>query len=422
MNVVTHRVEIPAALPWQEKANAVLADTEARFIAACMGRQAGKTTWVSTYSGRFSLGVPKRQTMYVAHTHDIASIALDRFMDMWRPALKDYQAGNRKALFWNGSSILWRSSDNPDSLIGRTNDLVIADEAARISEDALKRALIPTVMVRKGQIIAPSTPSGNRNWFSEWCRRAMSGDWPTYRMVSGPSTENTSPAVRAFVEEMRRDLPERLFRQEILAEFIDDAGAVFRNVRACATSMLTDPIEGHDYAVGCDLAKHTDYTVTVPIDLETGECGPLDRYHRIAWPQLIERIETERRRWNGAALAIDSTGVGDPVYDDLAARGIPIEGVKFTSDSKSHLVVGLATALEREEIRIPDDSGLISELESFAYETLPSGRYRYGAPEGMHDDRVIALALAVYGRTHFTSHRGLMSFYRDRAQEARVSA
>ena len=69
-------------------------------------------------------------------------------------------------------------------------------------------------------------------------------------------------------------------------------------------------------------------------------------------------------------------------------------GFTTTSDSKSDVILALALAFERGEIRIPNDPVLIAELESFEATRLPSGKWRYSAPDGMHDDCVIALALA----------------------------
>ena len=40
---------------------------------------------------------------------------------------------------------------------------------------------------------------------------------------------------------------------------------------------------------------------------------------------------------------------------------------------------------------------LIEELKQFTYEVLSSGRLRYSAPEGLHDDGVMALGLATMG-------------------------
>jgi len=54
-------------------------------------------------------------------------------------------------------------------------------------------------------------------------------------------------------------------------------------------------------------------------------------------------------------------------------------------------------AVEEVQVTIPDEPALVNELKAFDYEITPSGRMRYGAPEGMHDDCVMALALAWHG-------------------------
>jgi hypothetical protein len=53
-------------------------------------------------------------------------------------------------------------------------------------------------------------------------------------------------------------------------------------------------------------------------------------------------------------------------------------------------------AFEHRRIAIPDDATLIGELMAYEIETLSSGLIRYGAPSGMHDDCVMALAFAWY--------------------------
>ncbi len=62
--------------------------------------------------------------------------------------------------------------------------------------------------------------------------------------------------------------------------------------------------------------------------------------------------------------------------------------------SKSASIDALALAFERGDLRIPNDPTLIAELQAYEMERLPSGLYRYSAPEGLHDDHVISLALA----------------------------
>jgi len=91
---------------------------------------------------------------------------------------------------------------------------------------------------------------------------------------------------------------------------------------------------------------------------------------------------------------IDSTGVGDPIVEDLIMEGSNFEGFKFSSTSKQALMMGLRAAIQQNRVRFFDEA-LKSELESFTYEYSPGGGVKYTAPDGMHDDGVMALALAV---------------------------
>jgi hypothetical protein len=95
---------------------------------------------------------------------------------------------------------------------------------------------------------------------------------------------------------------------------------------------------------------------------------------------------------------VDSTGVGDPIVEQLQRRaGGSIVGYHFSAPSKQRLMEGLAAAIHQQAVRFPDGP-LVAELESFGYEYTQSG-VRYSAPDGLHDDGVCALALAVQART-----------------------
>ena len=92
---------------------------------------------------------------------------------------------------------------------------------------------------------------------------------------------------------------------------------------------------------------------------------------------------------------MDCTGTGDAPFERLQRQGgSQFQGYLFTSASKQRLVEGLAVAMQHREVWLPDGP-IRSELESFEYVYSRSGGVRYSAPDGLHDDCVIALALAV---------------------------
>ena len=95
---------------------------------------------------------------------------------------------------------------------------------------------------------------------------------------------------------------------------------------------------------------------------------------------------------------MDSSGIGDPIYDDLVNEGLDVVGYKFTNESKKKLIECLMISVEQEKIRLLDEPIQTNEMKIFGYEISPSGVMKYSAPQGKHDDCVIALALANWGR------------------------
>jgi hypothetical protein len=84
------------------------------------------------------------------------------------------------------------------------------------------------------------------------------------------------------------------------------------------------------------------------------------------------------------------------VVEDIQRAGTPLQAFKFTPQSKQQLMQRLAVVIQQGLLKIPLGV-IIGELNAFGYEYTAHG-VRYSAPDGLHDDCVMALALAVYGR------------------------
>jgi hypothetical protein len=122
----------------------------------------------------------------------------------------------------------------------------------------------------------------------------------------------------------------------------------------------------------------------------------LERFNQISWERQIATIERIARRYEAQVL-VDSTGVGDPIYERLRALGLLVRPFHFTAASKDQVIDNLAILIEQERLTLMDVEVQTNELMSYEYEQMGSGRLRTSAPHGMHDDCVIALALAAWG-------------------------
>jgi hypothetical protein len=299
-----------------------------------------------------------------------------------------------------------------------------------ISPDVWNYVLRPTIAQTLGWAVFVSTPKG-RNWFYDLYTRGMDPHEEDYASFTFPSKESPYFPAKEW-DEARRTLPEDVFRQEYMAEFMEDSAGVFRNVDACTVSSEQWAIDSKMYhrhvVIGCDVAKHTDWTVLIAMDAETGRCFAMERFNQLDWPIQKERILGFARKYRGR-LILDATGVGDPIYDDLKQKYADIEGFKLTSASKTALIQRLIVAVEQRKFSWPapkrefeqkpaeiakenvsSDWGILTaEMKRYEYEISPSGGITYNAPSGYHDDCVMALALANHGRWEAESSRRMMA-------------
>jgi hypothetical protein len=293
-----------------------------------------------------------------------------------------------------GNRLLWfKSADDPDSLRSEGLDFLWVDECSEVKEEAWTLALRPALMDKKGRAIFTTTPKGH-NWFFQLWSREQDPKQTDYASWIFPSIANPYLDPQE-IKDFAKDMPEFAYRQEILGEFMEDIGSVFRGVTKCIKGELSSPVYGMRYVVGVDLAKHQDYTVICILNSQ-GHLSHFDRFGEIDWVLQKKRIISKSKQYNDARVLIDSSGVGDPIYDDLRRSGIHVEGYKFTNASKAELVENLSIMIEQQRISYPDIPVLINELKLFGYEITLGGTTRYGAPQGYHDDCVIGLALAAW--------------------------
>lgn len=302
---------------------------------------------------------------------------------------------DRTMEFRGGGGLAVYSMDSPDSILGEAFHLVIIDEAARIPENAWTEAIIPTLADYDGRVILISTPKG-KNWFwKEWVR----GQTPNDQVKSwqAPTSANPNPLIQQAAERARDRVPERTYQQEWLAAFVED-GSIFRNVQSCATAHSAPRLDGHTYVMGCDWGKYNDYTVLTIIDATTRQMVALDRFNQIDYTLQIGRVLTLYERYEPDIIVAEKNSIGDPILERLfVEHNLPVKPFTTTNASKAKVIDALSLAFERQRLSILNDATLIGELQAFEATRLPGGLLRYSAPDGMHDDCIISLALCWHG-------------------------
>lgn len=304
------------------------------------------------------------------------------------PGMKKSEQQHRLALPTGGVIECW-TMDSEDPGRGRFYDTAIIDEAGLVQRlsHIFTSAIRPTLADRRGSAWFLGTPQGVGDFSRLWQQGqdlVAFPEWASWRM---PTASNPFIPPEE-IEAMRLQMPEAVFRQEILGEPVDagDHPIGLEHIAACVAPQSPKPA----CVWGLDLARSVDFTVPVGLD-ETGAVCHLERW-RSPWGTTRERVKAIVQH---AVVYADSTGVGDPIVEDLQRDGVPVVATVFTARVKQQLVEGLIAAIQQHKIRFPD-GWLRAELESLTAERTAVGT-RYQAPEGLHDDGVIALALAWHG-------------------------
>jgi hypothetical protein len=375
-----------------------------RRVVAC-GVRWGKTR-AAAMEGLAAAMEPKERSMgwVVAPTYDLAEKVFREVIYIVGAHLRHrivVMKENEKRLVLRNmaggfSEIRGKSADNPVSLLGEGLDWVIVDEAARLKPSIWEGHLTQRLIDKKGWALLISTPRG-KGYFYDLFRRGQHGNDAEYASWNYPS--RTNPHLdEAVIEAERARVPERVFRQEFEAEFLEGAGQVFRNVRDLATGTFEDPVPGARYYAGLDLAKVEDFTVLAILN-SNHQLVFVDRFHRLDWAIQVNRVKASLDRYGGPKVYVDSTGAGEPVFETLRRAGVRAEAYPFTQKSKAALIDNLSLLFEQRLLVLPGPDLWpegIDELESFEYSVTESGNVRTGAPTGQHDDCVLALALAAW--------------------------
>lgn len=381
------------------EAQQIVHNSDRRFRIVVAGRRFGKSLLASREC-MLRIIKPNQKVWIVAPTYELTKKVFREVFWSFHKHLPHWVKKSSEADLTielvNGSIVKCKSVDNPVSLFGEGINFLIIDECARISENVWNEALRPTLTDTEGDVLLISTPQG-MNWFQQMFVRGQDPNEKNYAGWQFPSSAN--PFLKAEeIEEAERTLPERVFKQEYLAEFVSDAGTVFRNVGNCIKGIIEEPQPNTRYIIGVDLGKFQDFTVIIVLKQEGRHSHIVyfDRFNKIDWNLQKTRIQAISKRYNNALTIIDSTGIGDAIFTDLSQMRVNVREFRIKSNEiKCQLIKNLIIAIENEEISFPNIPELINELKIFNYEYSEiSGRTHYSAPSGFYDDGVIALALA----------------------------
>ena len=345
---------------------------------------------------------PRNTYYYVLPTYKQAKqVVWDSLItDHVPPEIVDRKNDSELAIYYkNGSIQRFVGAEDPDKHRGTAPIDVVFDEYSEQSERIWTEIFQPVLRENKGTATFVYTPKGKNH---SWKLLQLAKQQPNW-YVDIQTVHDTGMFTPAELEEIKANTPLALYQQEYECSFLESAASFFRRTRE-NTYTPTGQVQNHDYQIGIDLAKYQDWTVITPFDLNTFNVLPQDRFNQVDWNLQKARIQVAWHKYNRCECVIDATGVGDPIVEDLSAQGVRVTPYKFTEQTKRELLTHLALLLEQDKVKIPNDPELLAELDAIRWELTETGKTRIATIEGMHDDRVMSLALAVWGRNTPITH------------------
>ncbi len=392
-------VELFTPSGWQKSVIEQYADSKHKFGVIATGRQAGKSLLAQNLMLYWLLSNQGQKGCWVAPVYNQCRKI---FTELTNAAHQIIFKSNKAELtieFINGSTLIFLSSERPDSIRGFSFNYVIIDEASFVSEQAVNEAILPTLSALGKKCLIISTPKG-KNWFYSFFTRGLNENNDIISF-QGRSTDN--PHIDAnFIAEQAKSLPESIYKQEYLAEFTDAGQDVFTNVdNVCIINGWTEPQYGERYFAGLDFGLSNDFSVCTIIS-ESGRVSYIERINGSSYAEIAKRFTTLLRRFKITAGFAEVNGPGLPVFELIKDEVRNLKEFYTSNESKNQGIRTLIYDIQEGILELPSKQlfpQLYTELNAFTYKVNATGTISFSAPNGVFDDCVMSLMLANEART-----------------------
>ena len=283
-----------------------------RFVTAAVSRRQGKT-YIANIIGQLITLVPGANVLLMSPNYSLSQISFE----LQRSLIKHFDlevtrdnAKDKVIELTNGSTIRMGSVNQVDSVVGRSYDLIIFDEAALVDgRDAFNVALRPTLDKENSKAIFISTPRGRNNWFAEFWHRGFSDEFPEWASIKATYHENPRISEQD-IQEARKTMSESEFNQEYMADFNVFEGQVWAfNHEECVADLAEFDTSGMDVFAGMDVG-YRDPTAfcVIAYDWDAEKYYLLDEYFDSERTTEQHAMEIQKliAKWNIDYIYIDS--------------------------------------------------------------------------------------------------------------------
>ena len=360
-----------------------------KYYCLNIGRQFGKSLLATNQLLKWALNSPCK-CAWVSPIYKQASKVYEEILKAFANTsiITKKDGTDLSITFLNGSTIQFFSAERYDNIRGYTFDYLVCDEFAFMDEKAWSEVLRATVLVKGKKVLLISTPKGKNHFYNLFNLESVNTQYKSFHMTSYDNPLITP----SEIDDARLTLPDHVFRQEYLAEFIDGGAGVFKDL------LIKDTFtKGLQHYAGLDLGRADDFTVLTIFNSKK-EMVYVERFRHQSWDMILQQVVATINQYN-AITTVEVNSIGDVIFEQLKKLCTTmVQPFVTTAKSKQDAIEKLVLATQQKEVSFLNVDWLIKEFEIFSWEYNPKTKaIKYSAPSGFHDDGVMATAIAFNG-------------------------
>lgn len=381
----------------------LLHNPKVKYLILSCGRRFGKSLAMLNQALYYALSQPNEKVMFLCPVWSLCEELFEKLYNslgdnfhyyLSRKGNKAVNISKLQFKFSNGSTIQFFSFNKPESLRGLSATRIFIDEAAIMPDDVFQAIVKPIASLAKS-VIALSTPRGKLGWYYKLFTYGQNDYYTNYKSFNFPSSSNPMIPIDELID-AKDNLPEHIYQQEYLAEFIDAAGAIFKNVKECINTNFIYNI-GDRVVAGVDIGRQNDYTVITVMRISDKQVIYQEALNKLDYNTIVDKVADVINHYQPIDTIIETNSIGDFFFDALKEK----TKHKLTSfytlqQNKNYIIENLILAFEKMDIKILDNGDMVFELDNFTCTWNSASRtLKYGGRSGVHDDRVMSLAFAL---------------------------
>ena len=386
------KVKLPKPLNYQRDVINLLDEDGVKFVTFLKSRQSGGSFLNKLLVVKWGLENTKERIGYITPTLKLGKLFFKELCESLEPYIIKKNSTDLIIEFVTKTTVQFFSAESEDAIRGFQFEYLVIDEAAFQKSDFFDTIVRPTILIKGKKVIMCSTPNTANGFFHQHYCFGIDDNLSMYRSLKITIEDNPFVS-KEEIDVIKSTIPNRIFRQEYLSEFLDGDGAVFTNFKKCVgVGRLTGT-----YYAAIDYAKENDYTVlTIINDLK--EVVDIQRWTGLDYTVQIDMIVKHLNKWRPKLTISEENNIGSVINELLKkAYSGQIKQITLNNTFKKDMIEGLIVAFETNSITIPDNETLFNELAGFTATYNPSTQtVKYGGRSGLHDDMVISLAYAYY--------------------------